>query len=188
MPLQRKKSTKQFLTSSQDYLNFKLKTHPLDSFTKSQASVLPALFLLKELSKFLLKELSKQKLSAPPVFDMFDGLRTIWNAWLVKAVRLPRGLVGPRLASQAASLLEDLETLVLGERRFLSCLWIGEQGGEQGGASNSNGHSLSQSASHLSRARRPGFICPPPGCWSSSYTGTKMSLTFHYCISPSHYW
>ena len=108
MPLQRKKSTKQFLTSSQDYLNFKLKIHPLDSFTKSQASVLPALFLLKELSK--------QKLSAPPVFDMFDGLRTIWNAWLVKAVRLPRGLVGPRLASQAIYLLEDLETLVLGER------------------------------------------------------------------------
>ena len=180
MPLQRKKSTKQFLTSSQDYLNFKLKIHPLDSFTRSQASVLPALFLLKELSK--------QKLSAPPVFDMFDGLRTIWNAWLVKAVRLPRGLVGPRLASQAISLLEDFETLVLGERWFLSCLCMGEQGGEQRGASNSNGHSLSQSASHLSRARRPGFICPPPGCWSSSYTGTKMYLTFHYCISPSHYW
>ena len=137
----------------------KVKIHSLVSFIKAQTSMPPTLLFYKLLSM--------QKLMAPPVLDMLDGLRTIWKAWLVRAVKLPRGLTEPRLASQATSLLGDFGILFWRESLLFSCWWIVEQGGEQGGCFHSSGHSLSQSASHLSRARSPGFICAPPG-WSSS--------------------
>ena len=137
----------------------KVKSHSLVSFIKVQTSLPPTLLFFKLLSM--------QKLTAPPVLDMLDGLLTIWKAWLVRAVKLPRGLAAPRLASQATSLLGDFGILLWRDSWLFSCWWMGEQGGEQGGCCHSSGHSLSQSASHLSRASRPEFICPPPG-WSSS--------------------
>ena len=83
----------------------KVKSHSLVSFIKVQTSLPPTLLLFFKL-------LSMQKLTAPPVLDMLDGLLTIWKAWLVRAVKLPRGLAAPRLASQATSLLGDFGILL----------------------------------------------------------------------------
>ena len=91
----------------------KVNIHSLVSFIKAQTSM--------PLTLLFFKLLSMQKLMAPPVLDMLDGLRTIWKAWLVRAVRLPRGLVAPRLVSQALSLLGDFGLLFWRDSRFLSC-------------------------------------------------------------------
>ena len=89
----------------------KVNIHSLVSFIKAQTSM--------PLTLLFFKLLSMQKLMAPPVLDMLDGLRTIWKAWLVRAVRLPRGLAAP--VSQALSLLGDFGLLLWRDSRFLSC-------------------------------------------------------------------
>ena len=94
----------------------KVKIHSLSSFIKAQTSMPPTLLFFKLLSM--------QKLTAPPVLDMLDGLLTIWKARLVRVVKLPRGLRGlaaPRLASLPTSLLGDFEMLLLGDSRPFSC-------------------------------------------------------------------
>ena len=85
------------------------------SFVTAQTSMPPTLLFFKLLSR--------QRLMAPPVLDMLDGLLTIWKARpLVKAVKLPLGLAVPRLASQATSLLGVFGVpFLLRDRRLFSC-------------------------------------------------------------------